>query len=1359
MKNYNRFFALMTFMCVFSAFLSSGVTEGAVTIKGKALSEISDVVATATGSKFPEIRKHSLMYVERVPDGDKNSFVGPRIFTISSDGSRVGEYTLGGITNSGQMAVSHKETIVKMIKVAVSGPSGTKNTTAYFVAGGETNTTVGYGSQSIDFQNGKINDEINAGDYLNEKLIWGLDTMTFRSAPDKEYFISAVTNEMAVTGAVRLGLFEKDNSSGQMVSKNDAWYGDVLTFKNGIRGVGIATGDFDGDGYQNDLAVCLNDDSDVRLHVYTFTRKGAKDFSFEEKLNFLIHTGSKAYSAAFDKQACVNVMTGDFDGDGKTEIATVNRVFPGSESNNRLRIMIFKYDANSKNWKEGHEDLGGTQGPCKATRADLDGDGKDEIALLRFIYKDGTGGYWAQLERWYCDYNTIKPKQDTTNYLGGKDSNAILGGVLGGAYLNTYYYVGETISITAGPLTGQRGGAKLADDVAISWTDTNRRVYVFPTKLDDRRQFAGFEARKTIFDQPVGGSGKYARGTVITADFCDEGLRLGKPVHTVDDTDMSYILALQAMPYHVDNVPITGDTLFPAPVNYSFSGFLGDEGNGQMSITYSKKVSTSSDNNVSANMASTTETIGVLGPAGPYVQGYLKFQATAANIAGNFDKRIAAAADAMNSVMDLVTDKIDKTTDESTKTAYSSSITEDITALDLDRLYTYDAKQHIWRYQILNNPLPKWFVEGQRTGMDNSKATRNSPHYLTFTMYDTPKPLISTSLTLSAYQPRHEEGNLFSYPTTVEAGEGYNINGALMDSPYAIAWSKSPSSKRLEFTKAKTIKKDTDEEVTPSALTKVISAITTLLSVDSPVSLPPYTTHNETFSQTHSTTDEIDMKFQGRSTLPASEIAGHTLYMMPYVAREGTLTLGTAVQIDTDLSQTLWSSSLYAKYPDPALVLPSKFWRNGATFAAQTNDIAAMKVRGMRFSVPELGILNSDSKLLAGLTYHIKLPIYNASFVDTGSFDVKLSYVKRVDRRNPMHSEGLQEIGRDTLSLGKWNNIISNNNKGWAEFDWKVPDVAESGQYYFLIQIDPDIKLREVHDARLSADGTVQDVGGNNDGYFPFDIISAKDAENVIAKRSAPSSVKASSERKKTSPIAYFSAYRESSGELQNTNVRPSYYMIDQTLSLFVHITFMVPGFENGTESLQDVYDYLQTQSDDSIVPIGCKVTYESSQNAEFEGRVFPEVLLYGYNLKPGTYEEVGRNARKLLEENIATAFMRYEISLFPDEDLYLTFYVRPSDVDWVNGTEFVLYVPELDDEYDDDDDNDDDDDDVSESDYWGEYIEDAYEYDESEYDDRDGESGGAVIPGSSGGGCAMGFSVLTLIMLSGLALKIRKGK
>ena len=1356
MKRQNRFLALMTAICVFNVFSLCRASEASsVTIKGKALSEISDVVATATGSKFPEIRKHSLLYVERVPDGDKNSFIGPRIFTISSDGSRVEEYILGGITNSGQMAVSHKETIAKMMKVAVSGPSGTKNTAAYFVAGDEINNIdIGHSSQLIDFKDGKIDSQINAGTYLNEKIIWGLDTMTFRSAPDKEYFVSAVTNEMAFTGAVKVGLFEKNNS-GHIVSDNDAWYGDVLTFKNGIRGVGIATGDFDGDGYQNDLAVCLNDDTDVRLHVYTFTRKGAKDFSFEEKFNFLIHTGPRAYTSAFDRQACVNVMTGDFDGDGKTEIATVNRVFPGDSDNNRLRIMIFKYDENSKNWKEGHEDLGGTQGPCKATRADLDGDGKDEIALLRFIYKSGTGGYWGQLERWYCDYNTIKPKQDKTNYLGGIDSNAILGGVLGGAYLNTYYYVGETISITAGPLTGQRGGAKLADDVAISWTDMNRRVYVFPTKLNERRQFEGFEARKTIFDQPVGGSGKYARGAVITADFCDEGLRLGNPVHTVDDTDMSYIVAIQAMPYHVDNVPQTGDALLPNPINYSFSGFLGDEGNGQMSVTYSKKVSTSDDNNVSTNMASTTETIGVLGPAGPYVQGYLQFQATAANIAGNFDKRIAAAADAANAVMELVTDKIDKTTDESTKTAYSSSITEDITALDLDRLYTYDAKQHIWRYEILNNPLPKWFVEGQRTGMDNNKATPNSPHYLTFTMYDTPKPLVSTSLTLSAYQPRHEEGNLFSYPTTVEAGEGYNINGALMDSPYAIAWSKSPSSKRLEFTKAKTVKKDSDEEVTPSALTKAISAITTLLSVDSPVSLPPYTTHNETFSQTHSTTDAIDMKFQGRSTLPASEIAGHTLYMMPYVAREGTLTLGTAVQIDTDLSQTLWSSSLYAKYPDPALVLPSKFWRNGASFAAQTNDIAAMKIRGMRFSVPELGILNSDSKLLAGLTYHISLPIYNASFVDTGSFDVKLSYVKRVDQRNPMYSEGLQEIGRDTLSLGKWNNTISNNNKGWAEFDWKVPDVAESGQYYFLIQIDPDVNLREVHDARLSADGTIQDVGGNNDGYFPFDIISAKDAENIIAKRSAPASVKASSE-KKTSPIAYFSAYRESSGEIQNTNVRPSYYMIDPTSSLFVHITLMVPGFENGTESLQDVYDYLKAQSDDSIVPIGCKITYESEWNEEFEGRVFPEVLFYGHNLKPGAYDEIGRNASKLTEENIDNAFMRYEISLFPDEDVYLTFYVRPSDVDWVNGAAFVLYIPELDDDEtsEDTEHENEEGEDVSDTDNWGEYIEDEYEY-----IDDDDEQSGTNIPRSSGGGCAMGFSVLTLIMLSGLALKIRKVK
>ena len=84
------------------------------------------------------------------------------------------------------------------------------------------------------------------------------------------------------------------------------------------------------------------------------------------------------------------------------------------------------------------------------------------------------------------------------------------------------------------------------------------------------------------------------------------------------------------MPYHIDNVSIDG-SLTPAPINYTFSGSKGEEGSGEMSVSYTRKESTADIRDLKFNTAATTETIAILGDAGPYVQGYLSLHTMGAN--------------------------------------------------------------------------------------------------------------------------------------------------------------------------------------------------------------------------------------------------------------------------------------------------------------------------------------------------------------------------------------------------------------------------------------------------------------------------------------------------------------------------------------------------------------------------------------------------------------------------------------------------------------------------------------------------------------------------------------------------------
>ena len=206
-----------------------------------------------------------------------------------------------------------------------------------------------------------------------------------------------------------------------------------------------------------------------------------------------------------------------------------------------------------------------------------------------------------------------------------------------------------------------------------------------------------------------------------------------------------------------------------------------------------------------------------------------------------------------------------------------------------------------------------------------------------------------------------------------------------------------------------------DENIQRSGLSKVISAVASFFGADDPVPLPPYTSHNETVVKNFSTSERINFNLMGRNT-ESGEYAGNTLYFVPYLTREGAMQVAMAVKLSDGATSPLWGqNSLYRKFPDPALLLPGKYKRVGATLVANDVPGAAMKVRGLRFYVPLID-LYSDTNFLAGLTYKIRVPIYNASFIESGKFDVRLSYARAgytagmFNKAKPYDTSALQEI-------------------------------------------------------------------------------------------------------------------------------------------------------------------------------------------------------------------------------------------------------------------------------------------------------------------------------------------------------------
>ena len=1309
------FYILSLFLLTAILFSASLVDTPAwaepVTIKGQRLAEISDIVSTVTESDFPEIPKHSLLLFERTRLNSNQMRFQSHVFTISSDGSLLNENATLDNYDSEYLPVASSTGVIERMDVSVSPKRfGNRLNVVFATAGISSNYNSRYGLQTVESSGSGSSAQISQimSDYDmtdDNRNAWGNACLSVEGMEDKDVFVIAHSSKMDTSGNLYLKFVTVNrNESGDNgvindlnVDGGDSQGWKAFDYSNGIRGVDVAAGDIDGDGHRNEIALAWTQNDSSWMYVFQ-VKKSGDSVSVTKLLEKEVNNGDGNYGDRYYmdfRQACPNVVTGDFDGDGRDEAAFVGRIY--YYSMNCMRVHIEDYNPDNGGWNNDEymivtEDV--TMGvsleygtaerdncyhaPCKATRCDFDGDGKDEIAILFFVTSPAdvqaiSGGpnkpYYPRLERWYCDQGSIKPKRDTSHIKGGADDASLLGYNVENT--NDYYKIVEEFSITAGPLTGRKGKVKLIEDVAISYVNSDRSsVYVIPTQLDSNREFAGFGETKTIFNVEDSSEGR--RGGLVTADFANESLMLDKPSHVQDDHDESYVAVIQALPYHVDNVDQNGN-LTAQPINYTFSGFGDNSDNikGDMSVSYTTTQTSSEQKNVSFGLASTTETISVLGKAGPYVQGYLKFRTMGANIAGNFDPRVKAAAGAMNEMMNFVTDKIDKTTTDASSSAQTASISTTLQAKQFDALITYTAPQHIWRYKILNKPLPSWYVLGPRadySSKDFSSEAESQDHYVTFSMYDAATPSATHSDGHYAYQARHEEGNFFSYPSLIQDIEGYTSGGDLVSSPYSAAWDKSESGMTVNFETSKIDNQKYDENVQKSTLSKTISAIASFFGAKDPTGLPPYTSHSESFVKSYSSQEAIDIKVYGKTTLPG-EAAGHTLMAMPYTAREGTLKVGTAVQLTNvglEYGPALWyPQSRYSKHTDPSLVLPRKYVMCGASLIANDQRLASL-ARGIRYYVPALD-LDSDKSILGGLEYKISIPIYNASFVDTGDFEVRLSYVeaKDFDISKPNSKIGnLTHIGTVTMSLKGWKND-TRLNKGWADFTWNVPDNLSDGSYYLYVQIDPDNKVKdEVHESRLASDDTVRDVGGNNEGYYVFDYTSPG---TLVNKQNDKASGAFKAAAHSGNGTILRTAYRN--GE-SDGGVHSAMTVYDTTGTLSVKAK--VEGYE-GIEILYLLELFAEIAALDSrdSIPVECELEYKGDE-------YYHEAYFYGVRYKPGALDSANGDFSKISDDAVKDYFMVEKVPLVPGNTVKFVMSLHSGDIDWENGSGFQLVVPEL---------------------------------------------------------------------------------
>ena len=360
-------------------------SEARVTINNSYLGEIPDIVKKATGSDFPELTKHSLLYTECIANSKTDYYIQSKIFTFAKDGSVSKEYTFPKVDASIYSANEILNSVhYSPLRLAVSNQPFGKRYNAVYLTGVHNNGGI-YGgglvapAQTIAYAMNSGNVDVSAQSVSSRLVLKNQQYGNYSSKNDDE------------------NLWDSGALTVKGLNKDVFVYAHSPAYRGGYDTSGSLVLDF--------LAVDRNETGSVSMQTSLHTFK-------------VMDYGESWYSESIGDEGCglesVDIATGDFDGDGQTEIAVIY-LAPEEASysyyaptKRNLMADVVKYRTSSRRWdrssqvlftasaNKGYLDDG--QGNTAwdklstflAAKADLDEDGKDEIALLTFILDNTT---------------------------------------------------------------------------------------------------------------------------------------------------------------------------------------------------------------------------------------------------------------------------------------------------------------------------------------------------------------------------------------------------------------------------------------------------------------------------------------------------------------------------------------------------------------------------------------------------------------------------------------------------------------------------------------------------------------------------------------------------------------------------------------------------------------------------------------------------------------------------------------------------------------------------------------------------------------------------------------------------------
>ena len=548
--------------------------------------------------------------------------------------------------------------------------------------------------------------------------------------------------------------------------------------------------------------------------------------------------------------------------------------------------------------------------------------------------------------------------------------------------------------------------------------------------------------------------------SVVPGDFFAECVELGEPTRMVYAADRSYAAEIQTPPYHVDYVKPDFEVNGSVPqdkmiLNMSYMG---------SSVTYKSTAAESSKTDVAFNSTSTLD-------FGVNAQASAKVKLITAEASGGYKDTSTRVENTANS--------------NEAKTA----LTIKDTYKGTDSLILYETDRYVWRYPVLS----------YADKPDNENL--NGDVFMTFSLCDAPvitHGVSGQSYQFDDYQPVHEEGNLFSYPTKIQNIPCYASRQADLTQETG-----TNIGSKTEGVSEMTLSLSTSTSDVSGLTTKSKKAVNGSLSLG--IGAPKVTgaaigtvnysrelTNTETFTKTYSQSDEFVVTINNNPLLFSSSYIQHKIMSQLYSDAAGVMKVGFAVDLKSaGENASVWrNTGMYGTKPDISLVLPARFDRTASIsynstitkWTANKDRISAIQLRGIHF-IDEDGDYTASS-LVKGRKYTVQIPVYNASFKAPDESVKAEIRLRRIVDNDETHDTDYGLLDTQTFTIGGWTQGTENN-KATVSFNCEIPESITQGNYDLYLVIDPENLIDELHE-EWNAE---TDPAGNNVGRYPIAVL------------------------------------------------------------------------------------------------------------------------------------------------------------------------------------------------------------------------------------------------------------------------------